>query len=258
MIDAALQDKNPDTRQQAVIALSLSVARQPWTGKVINMLDDRDVPVRVATVLTLVDLREEDTKQALHKALDDTVPEVSYAAAKALFSLGDPAGKEALLAVLEKESKTASGFFTKEKREAIRMLHTPHALFLFAVRQGAGMVPLPGFGMGVSSMEQILTDPGTSGRAAAALLLSKDKDEQTLQALKDAISDNNWSVRAACVHALAVRNDPAQRDALEPMLLDKSLGVRLRAAVGWLRLDAIAHGVKPPVPPRERAAPTRL
>jgi HEAT repeat protein len=257
MLETALKDKNPDTRMQAVIALSLSVARQPWTGLVAGMLDDKDVQVRVAAVSTLVDLRGPDTRKALHKALDDEVPEVSYAAAKALFGLGDPAGKQALLGVLAKETKTSSGFITKQKRDAIRMLHTPHTLFLFAVKQGAGMVPLPGFGMGVSSMEEILTDPGTSGRAAAALLLGKDKDAATLAALKDALSDSNWSVRAACVHSLAIRNDPAQRNDLLPMLLDKNQGVRLRAAVAWLRLEAIAHGAHVPVR-RELPAPGKL
>jgi HEAT repeat protein len=247
VIDAGLQDKNPDTRIQAVVALSLSTAREPWMGLVIGMLDDKDVQVRVATVASLVDLNGPGTNKALHKALDDEVPEVSFSAARALYGLGDPAGKQALLSVLAGETKTSSGFITKQRREAIRLLHTPHTLFLVSLRAGAGFVPVPGFGMGVSSMETLLFDPTLSGRASAALLLGKEKDAATLQALKDALSDSNWSVRAAAVHSIALHDDPAQKDAVFPLLLDKAQGVRLRAAVAWLRLDAIEHAPKPPV-----------
>ncbi|MGA3028886.1 MAG: HEAT repeat domain-containing protein [Bryobacteraceae bacterium] len=248
LIDAALHDKNPDTRLQAVVALSLSVAKQPWTGMVAGMLDDKDVQVRVAVVATLLDLRGADANTALHKALDDEIPEVSFAAARALYGLKDPAGKEALLSVLAGETKTSSGFVTRQKRDAIRMLHTPRTLFLFSLRLGAGFVPVPGLGMGVSSMETLLFDPTLSGRASAALLLGREKDAGTLQALKDALSDNTWSVRAAAVHSIALRNDPAQKSTVFPLLLDKSQGVRLRAAVTWLRLDSIGHGAKAPAP----------
>lgn len=238
-IETALHDKNPDTRLQAVVALSLSSAGHPWTETVAGMLDDKDVQVRVAAVSSLVDLKGPDAKKALHKALNDDVPEVAFAAARALYSLGDPAGKDALLAVLAGEMKTKSGFFTTQKRDAMRMMHTPRTLFLFVLKTGAGFVPLPGFGAGVSSMEAIVNDPGTSGRAAAALLLGKEKDAVTQQALKDALADSNWSVRAAAVHSIALRNDPSQKNEILPLLDDKTQAVRLRAAVGWLRLDSI-------------------
>ena len=68
--------------------------------------------------------------------------------------------------------------------------------------------PVPGLGMGISSMQQILTDPSVSGRAAAALLVGRDRDAATTAALKDALYDKDWRVRAAAVHSLALRNDP--------------------------------------------------
>jgi len=255
VIDSGLHDKNPDTRLQAVIALSLSAVKQPWTGMLAGMLDDKDVPVRVAVVSSLVDLNGPETSKALHKALADEVPEVAFAAARALYGLGDPAGKEALLNVLAGEMKTKSGFITAQKRDAIRLLHTPHTLFLLSLRVGAAFVPVPGMGMGVSSMEALLTDPTTSGRASAALLLGKEKDAVTMQALKDALSDSTWSVRAAAVHSIALRDDPAQRGALLPLLTDKAQGVRLRAAVAWLRLDSIANA--PKVKARPKTAPRK-
>jgi HEAT repeat protein len=52
-------------------------------------------------------------------------------------------------------------------------------------------------------MQAILTDPGVSGRAAAALMLANGGSPGTVDALKDALHDKEWSVRAAAVHALA-------------------------------------------------------
>ena len=177
---------------------------------------------------------------------------MSFAAAKALWALDDPAGKQELLGVLAGESKTSSGFFTKQMREAIRMMHTPRTTFLYAVRQGVGFAPVPGLGMGISSMQQILTDPGISGRATAALLVGRDKDPATTAALKDALFDKDWRVRAAAVHSLALRNDPALRVDLEPMFEDDREEVRLRAAAGLLRLSAVQ--AKASAKPSARAA----
>ena len=112
------------------------------------------------------------------------------------------------------------------------MLHTPRVLFLYAFRQGIGFVPLPGFGQGVSSMQALLTDPGVSGRATAALLLGKDKGPATRDALQDVLLEKDWSVRAAAVHALALRDDPALRKDLEP-LLDDDTGGSASARRGW-------------------------
>jgi HEAT repeat protein len=241
----ALQARNPDTRKQAAVALSLSSESSPLMTLLENMLDDKDVQVRIAVVTSLSEVKEQGATVALHKALQDEVPEVSFAAAKALFTRNDPDGRQALLAVLEKESKSSSGFLTQQKRDALRMMYTPRTTFLYAVRQGMGFVPIPGFGEGIASMQGILSDPGVSGRATAALLLSRDKNPGTEAALKDALYDKDWHVRAAAVHSLSVRNDPAVKKDLEPVLEDDREEVRLRAAAGWLRLSAIKVVRKP-------------
>jgi HEAT repeat protein len=239
LINESLKDKNPDTRMQAVQALSLAASREPWLSQVKGMLADKDVPVRVATITSLLDLKNVQTIGTLKIALDDEVPEVSFAAAKALWLLKDPSGEAALKAVLTGETKTASGFLTRQKRDALRMFHTPKTLFLFALTEGLGIVPIPGIGQGVSSMQGILSDPGISGRAAAALLLSSDKSPETLQALREALADKDSSMRAAAAHALALRNDPSLQPDLARLLDDRKEAVRLRAAAGWLRLEAI-------------------
>jgi HEAT repeat protein len=239
MLRQALENKNPDTRKQAVVALSLAATRDPVFARLEGMLQDKDIEVRLAAVASLAEVKTDNSRAALRKALDDDLPEVSFAAAKALWAMQDPAGEQALLAVLGRQTKTSSNYITKQKRDALRMMHTPRVLALFAFRQGMGFVPVPGFGQGVSSMQALLTDPGVSGRATAALLLGKDKGPATLDALKDALLDMDWSVRAAAVHSLALRDDAALKPDLEPMLNDDKTPVRLRAAAGVLRLSAI-------------------
>jgi len=88
-------------------------------------------------------------------------------------------------------------------------------------------------------MQGLLTDPGVSGRATAALLLGQDKDQQTLAALRDALIDKDWSVRAAAVHSISLRNDSSLQPDIAPLLDDNKEPVRLRAASGYLRLQTI-------------------
>jgi HEAT repeat protein len=238
-LESSLRDKNPDTRKHAVQALGLVSAREPYLAELEAMLDDKDVEVRLATITSLVDLKSGRTVSALRKALDSNVPEVSFAAAKALWALRDPLGREALISVLSGDTKTSSGFITKQKRDALRMLHTPKPLFMFALEQGANLAPIPGIGAGISSLQGILSDPSVSGRAATALLLSREREPDVLQALEDALTDKDWSVRAAAVHAIALRDDPALESDLVPLLEDKKEAVRVRAAAGYLRLESI-------------------
>jgi HEAT repeat protein len=239
LLAASLKDKNPDTRKQAVQSLGLVSPHEPYLSQLEAMLDDKDLEVRLATITSLVDLKNPRTVPALQKALNSNVPELSFAAAKALWTLDEALGKDALLDVLSGETKTSSGFITKQKRDALRMLHTPKTMFMFALRQGAIFAPVPGLGAGISSLQGILSDPSVSGRAAAALLLGPDKESGILPALQDALTDKDWSVRAAAVHAIALRNDPAPQASLVLLFDDHKEAVRVRAAAGYLRLAAI-------------------
>jgi HEAT repeat protein len=252
LLQHALNSGNPDTRKTAVVSLSLAAADGALFDQLQSMLHDKDVEVRLAVITGLQELKTKPAIAALHNALQDTAPEVSFAAAKALWALDDPAGEQALLAVLAGESKTSSGFFTKETRQAIRMMHTPRTTFLYFARHGVGFAPVPGLGMGISSMQQILTDPGVSGRAAAALLVGRDTGAATTEALREALFDKDWRVRAAAVHSLALRNDPKLRRDLEPMFEDDKEEVRLRAAAGLLRLSSVE--AKASARPKPKAA----
>ena len=250
ILATGLGDKNPDIRKEAVAALGLVGAREPYLTGIAGGLDDKDVYVRLAAVASLVDLRHKDAIPALEKALNDPAPEVSFAAAKALWSLGEPKGRAALLGVMSGDTKTASGPITAEKRDMLRMFHTPRTLMLFAFKQGIGFVPLPGVGEGVSSLTLLLSDNGVSGRATTVLLLASDKSPEVVAALREALNDKDAGVRAAAVHSIALRDNPDFMANLVPLLDDPKENVRLRAAAGYARLALLP----PPLPVNRRKA----
>src|ERR1022692_1013800 len=107
ILQRALSARNPETRKRAVIALSLAAGRGPLFDQLEQMLQDKDVEVRQAVVASLSDVKSARATAALRKALEDAVPEVSFAAAKALWARHDRVGRVALLAVLAGESKSS-------------------------------------------------------------------------------------------------------------------------------------------------------
>jgi len=235
----AVADHNPDVRKGAAEALSLVGVKDIALDLLAPMLDYRDVTVRVAVVSTLGDLKENQTLviPLLNKALVDPVPEVDFAAAKVLYQLHDPEGTEYLLEVVSKESKASSSYITKEKRGALRMLHTPTKLFTTLAIEAAGFAPVPGLGFGLSSAQGILSDPDSSARAASLLLVGNSSDPGLEDVVRAAFTDKEWSVRAAAAHVVAMHPYPELRENLVPLVDDKKQAVQVRAAAAYIRLQ---------------------
>ena len=251
ILNDAVHDRNPDGRKGAAEALSLVGVKDGALQSLAPMLDDHDVSVRIAVVITLGDFKDNRTLPLLKKALQDPVPEVDFAAAKVLYQLHDPDGVQFLLAVVSGESKASSSYLSKEKRSALRMLHTPTKLFTTIAIGAAGFAPVPGLGFGLSSAQGILSDPDSSARAASLLVLGSSRDPTLADAVGSALSDKEWSVRAAAVHLVAMHPFPEFREKLVPLLDDEKGAVRERAAAAYIRLQ---HETK--MPPARRGART--
>jgi HEAT repeat protein len=249
ILSDTVHDRNPDTRKSGAEALSLMGANDIALKSLGPMLDDPDVAVRIAVVGTLGGFKDNQTLPLLKKALQDPVPEVDFSAAKMLYQLHDPEGTKFLLDVVNKESKASSGYLSKEKRTALHMLHTPTKLFIFIGIQAAGFAPVPYLGLGICSAQGILTAPDSSARAASLLLIGSSHDPTLADTVGSALSDKEWSVRAAAVHLVAMHPFPEFQEKLVPLLDDKKEAVRVRAAAAYIRLKTNPQ----PPPVRHRA-----
>jgi HEAT repeat protein len=243
ILKQGILEKNPEKRKEAVVAMSLASNNEKIFPLLIKALKDSDVNVRLAACSSLAETKNNNAISALEETLEDSVAEVTFAAAQTLWQMNQDSGKDVLMAVLSGEQKTSSSYLSKQKRDTMRMMKNPNGLFKFILKTGVGFVPLPGVEAGFTSMEELTKNTNLSGRALAALLLAKDNSPDSLQLLKDALLDKDWSVRAAAVHALALRNPPGTSKSLVPLFQDKKEEVRFRAAAAYLRLDFL--GSKP-------------
>jgi HEAT repeat protein len=237
LLGDAMKAKNPETRKESVKALRLVAGQEPFTTRLEAMLNDKDVEVRIAVIEVLAVLKNERGIAALKTAMNDEVAEVRFASATALFRLNDPSGREFLMGVLNGETKISSGVVAMQMREAKRTMRTPSALTMVAVKQGTSFAPVPGLGAGFSATQKIMAHRKLSSRAATALLLGKDKDPNVINALRNALTDKDASVRAAATEALTMVGDADVAALFVPLLNDKSQAVRLRAAAGYLQME---------------------
>ena len=237
-LENGLQNKNPTVRKQAVQSMALLGGWEPYQSRIEAMLQDKDANVRVAAVMSMMVGPSDNTIDVLKGALKDPAPEVSFAAAKALFVLNDPAGAKALIAVMNGDAKTTSGLIAQQKLEASEILHDPDKATTFIIEKGFVLAPIPGLGAGIGLLEALFKKKD-SGRAATTRLLSTSDSPEVRQALRKALSDKEPAVRAAAVEVNALRNDPSVLDDVVPLLQDKNEMVRLWASSGYLRLAGL-------------------
>jgi HEAT repeat protein len=233
-IESGLKDGNPAKRIAAVLAMS-EVKAQPRPVKIIeSMLQDKDFGVRQAACSTLGDMKSRASIPALEAAVEDKAPEVVFAAAKALYNMGNITGRDILIDILVGDQKGSSGFVSNSIRDARLKLHDPKALLLVGVNQAAAF--LGPMGAAFPLAEQLLKDSQASGKTIAALLLATDTSAASKSAVKLALTDKNWTVRAAAARAIALRDLREFYSDLRALLDDKREEVTYSAAAAMIRL----------------------
>ena len=202
-----------------------------------GLIKDGDNLVRQAALDTTGELGDRKLAPAAQAALNDDVPEVVFAAARALYRLHDPAGKSTLIAVVEKEQKAGSNPLRIKLRNMVRRMKTPRSALFLAVEQGAGLIPAPGMGEGISAMSALLNDDNFSPRATALLLLAGDTSADVRALMEQAFTEDDWSLRAAAVQLTTRPKNAGWRPRLIPLLDDSNKKVRFRAAAVYLRAN---------------------
>ncbi len=229
-LNTGLGDKSAETRAKAVRALGL-ITNNPKAQQLVEAaLKDAKPEVQAAAAEALGQMGAKSSVPKLMVAVKSPDTEVVFAAANALFTLGDPRAYDIYYAVLTGERKTGEGLVDSQ----MKMLKDPKAMAQIGVQAGLGFIPFAGIGMSV--FKTATKDDSSPVRAAAAQKLIRDPDPKTAQALMTAASDKKWLVRAAVVDAIAKRGDASLLKAVWPLLSDENEIVRFSAAATVLRL----------------------
>jgi len=116
LLNHALADGNPVKRGQALTALGLIGSTAPHVVDLLEAgLTDKDATVRQTAAVVMGDIGAKQAIPMLKKALDDDSGEVSFAAARSLWLMGDQSGREVFWAVLAGDQKTGPGMIQGQK-----------------------------------------------------------------------------------------------------------------------------------------------
>jgi HEAT repeat protein len=242
-----LQDANPARRVQDVSAMGIMRPQPKAIALVESAFEDKDYSIRQAACVALEQMKSKPSIPKLKEELNDKAPEVVFAAAKALYSMGDPTGREVLVAVLLGDQADTSGFFASSIHDMKAKMHDTKGLLLIGVKEGAGAFLGPA-SMGIPVAEGLLKDSNANGKTVAAALLSKDTQPDALKAIRQALGDKNWTVRAAASRALALTDKTEAFDDIAALLNDVKIEVQYSAAAAVIRLKQPATGPRPARP----------
>ncbi|MGA3293383.1 MAG: HEAT repeat domain-containing protein [Candidatus Acidiferrales bacterium] len=246
-------------RSDAISALTVLDRDRRAVSTIGAALDDKEESIRVLAATSLGDMKARAAIPKLKDALEDNSAQVSFAAAQALWKIGDRSGREILYEVLSGDRKVKPGIIQGKVNAAKHDLHDPKALALIGVNEASGAFLGP-FSMGVSFIEEYAKNNGAPIQAVCAKLLASDDSRDTVNELRDALGDKNWAVRAAAARALAKMNHrevvPQLKDMMEN---DKEQPARFAAAAAIVRLSAAPEKVpaaaSPPARPADAAEP---
>jgi HEAT repeat protein len=237
ILHQGLAEKAIHNRLMAVTALG-NIGPNPRAIELAEVaLNDSEPEIRQAAATALGTMKARAAIPRLRTALDDPTPQVGLAAAEALWRIGDRRVRKVLLEVLAGDRPASDSVLKKEMRNAKRKLHDPKGLAILGAEKGAGTLLGPmSFVFPVA--KGIIGDKGVSARAATATLLASDQDPKSAKALEEALTDKDWSVRAASAKALGEICRSQFVSALGPLLQDDKPEVRYAASASIIRIKS--------------------
>lgn len=251
LLDTTSQSENVRIRTDVIAALS-SMRDDPKAIHLIeNALDDRHSPVRRIAASSLGAMHAQEAIPHLRQAMNDKNAGVSFAAAEALWRMGDQDGATVFYAVVLGERQVEQGFISSQITNAWNELHNPSALADIGIGEASGALLGP-FAEGVTVARELAKDRGANARALSATILGEHPNPDSEKILEDTLDDKNLAVLVAVAKALGGFDDPALIPRLEPLLSKKTMPVfkhadalHFMAAAAIIRLHN--HG-KPDLP----------
>jgi HEAT repeat protein len=226
---------NMDKRANAIQALGLDSGDPAAVQLAEDALGDKEAYVRAAAAKALGALDSPQSIPKLQSLVTDKDISVALAVGHALVQLKSNSGYDVYYSLVIGVRKGSTSLITEEMNQ----MKTPSRAVRFAFDQGIGFLPYGGYGMeALHAWKKRSTAPT---RAAAARELAGDPDPRSGQALAKAVSDKDWSVRAAAIEAIAKRGDTTLLVGIVPAMSDRKDVVRYSAAAGVLRLGRIAQ-----------------
>jgi HEAT repeat protein len=249
MLNAARSDSRTQARQariDAVTAIGTIGDIEPARKWLHDAGRDPDRYLRLAAVEAMGASKKEIFIPDLKAALEDSAPEVSFAAAVSLWKMHDRSGENVLYGVLVGQRKVKQGVIGSGMHQANQDLHSPSKLAEIGAEQGAYALLGPvGFGLDAFKMTRNGSN-GNSERVLTATLLAEDSSTATMQQFLDALEDHNYLVRAAAARALGEYRGTQVTDALQDAFGDPKPVVRFMAAASYIRASQ-------PVPTKQKA-----
>ncbi len=232
-------EKNVDKHRQALTAIG-SIGPTPEGVQLLEqaLKDDMDPLIRQTAAAVLGQMKAQQAVPALKDAMDDEEGEVAFAAAKALWDLGDKSGRALIEDVLTGQEKTTEGMVNGTARAAKRKMHDPKGLTILGLKEASGAVLGP-FNLGIIVTEQAFKQNASApGRTLAISVLAEECDAQTVRLLDWSFTyDKNWTVRAAAAKGLGKCGSPDAIPKLETALSNSNAAVKAMSAAAIIRLS---------------------
>lgn len=232
-----LADTNPLNRRQAVTATG-SVGLDPEAVRLVeSALHDKDSLIRATAAAELGEMKSRESFPALKASLDDPSGEVGFAAAKALWDMGDKTGRGFIEDVAAGQQKATDSGVKGAMHRANRLRYDPKAMAVLGAKEASGALLGP-FNIGVIAAEQLFKDGPVAARMQALNLLAQDCDAQTFKILESAATDDKtWAEKAAAAKALGQCGNPEAIPKLEQNLSNSNAAVRFMSAAAIIRLS---------------------
>jgi hypothetical protein len=242
VLKPGLVDTNPLTRRQAVTATG-SIGLDPEAIRLVEAaLKDHDSLIRATAAAELGEMKSRQSFPALKAALDDSSGEVGYAAAKALWDMGDKTGRGFLEDVVAGQQNATDGGVKGALHRANRLRYDPKAMAVLGAKSASGALLGP-FNIGVLAAEQVFKNGAVAVRMQALNLLAEECDAQTFKLLEAAATDDKtWAEKATAAKALGRCGKPDAIPKLEENLADSNVSVRFMSAAAIIRLSVEPRG----------------